>query len=122
VRPTSCRTARVAHLEAPARFAELHDALAAPSGVHSRCLTLWASADSPIATSHANALERAKLSAFKAAPWPIIIVSNELRGAGAPEPQRADSRDLAGTLAQLSAAAANRVWLIWVAGCPLQLK
>jgi len=93
-----------------------------PGGVILDCLTLWAGArfaDSD--ESIANAWS-AQLSAFKAAPWPIIIVSNELAwGLVPPEPQARRFRDLAGTLAQLTAAAATEVWLM-VAGCPLRLK
>ena len=110
-------------LEAPADVAAALTTLSPPpSGVILDCLTLWASArfaDSD--ESIANAWS-AQLSAFKAAPWPIIIVSNELAwGLVPPEPQARRFRDLAGTLAQLTAAAATEVWLM-VAGCPLQLK
>jgi adenosylcobinamide kinase/adenosylcobinamide-phosphate guanylyltransferase len=110
-------------LEAPADVAAALTTLSPPpSGVILDCLTLWASArfaDSD--GSIANAWS-AQLSAFKAAPWPIIIVSNELAwGLVPPEPQARRFRDLAGTLAQLTAAAATEVWLM-VAGCPLQLK
>jgi adenosylcobinamide kinase/adenosylcobinamide-phosphate guanylyltransferase len=110
-------------LEAPADVAAALTTLSPPpSGVILDCLTLWAGArfaDSD--ESIANAWS-AQLSAFKAAPWPIIIVSNELAwGLVPPEPQARRFRDLAGTLAQLTAAAATEVWLM-VAGCPLQLK
>jgi len=110
-------------LEAPADVAAALTTLSpAPSGVILDCLTLWASARfADRDESIANAWS-AQLSAFKAAPWPIIIVSNELAwGLVPPEPQARRFRDLAGTLAQLSAAAATEVWLM-VAGCPLQLK
>jgi adenosylcobinamide kinase/adenosylcobinamide-phosphate guanylyltransferase len=110
-------------LEAPADVAAALTTLSPPpSGEILDCLTLWAGArfaDSD--ESIANAWS-AQLSAFKAAPWPIIIVSNELAwGLVPPEPQARRFRDLAGTLAQLTAAAATEVWLM-VAGCPLQLK
>lgn len=110
-------------LEAPADVAAALTTLSPPpSGVILDCLTLWAGArfaDSD--ESIANAWS-AQLSAFKAAPWPIIIVSNELAwGLVPPEPQARRFRDLAGTLAQLTAAAATEVWLM-VAGCPLRLK
>jgi adenosylcobinamide kinase / adenosylcobinamide-phosphate guanylyltransferase len=110
-------------LEAPADVAAALTTLSPPpSGVILDCLTLWAGArfaDSD--ESIANAWS-AQLSAFKAAPWPIIIVNNELAwGLVPPEPQARRFRDLAGTLAQLTAAAATEVWLM-VAGCPLQLK
>ena len=110
-------------LEAPADVAAALGTLSpAPSGVILDCLTLWASArfaDTDEATARAWS---AQLAAFKAAPWPMIIVSNELAwGLVPPEPQARRFRDLAGTLAQLTTAAATEVWLM-VAGCPLRLK
>jgi adenosylcobinamide kinase/adenosylcobinamide-phosphate guanylyltransferase len=110
-------------LEAPADVAVALTTLSPPpSGVILDCLTLWAGARfAESDESIANAWS-AQLSAFKAAPWPIIIVSNELAwGLVPPEPQARRFRDLAGTLAQLTAAAATEVWLM-VAGCPLRLK
>jgi adenosylcobinamide kinase/adenosylcobinamide-phosphate guanylyltransferase len=93
-----------------------------PSGVIIDCLTLWASArlgDSDQAITDAW---RQQLSKFIAAPWPTIVVSNELGWSLVPpEPLSRRFRDLAGTLAQLTAGAAGEVWLM-VAGCPLQLK
>ena len=93
-----------------------------PSGVIVDCLTLWAGArlgNSDAAITHAWRLE---LSRFIAAPWPTIVVSNELGWSLVPpEPLARRFRDLAGTLAQLTAAAADEVWLM-VAGCPLKLK
>jgi adenosyl cobinamide kinase/adenosyl cobinamide phosphate guanylyltransferase len=86
------------------------------------CLTLWASArfaesDEAIATAWSI-----QLSEFKAASWPTVIVSNELGWSLVPtEPQARRFRDLAGTLAQLTSAAADDVWLM-IAGCPLRLK
>jgi adenosylcobinamide kinase/adenosylcobinamide-phosphate guanylyltransferase len=110
-------------LEAPADVAASLAALSRPpSGVIFDCLTLWASArfvdsDETILTAWS-----AQLSAFKAAPWPTIIVSNELGWSLVPpEPQARRFRDLAGTLAQMTAAAAAEVWLM-VAGCALRLK
>jgi adenosylcobinamide kinase/adenosylcobinamide-phosphate guanylyltransferase len=110
-------------LEAPADVAASLAALSPPpSGVILDCLTLWASAkfvdsDETIVTAWS-----AQLSRFKAAPWPAIIVSNELGWSLVPpEPPARRFRDLAGTLAQRTAAAADEVWLM-VAGCPLRLK
>jgi adenosyl cobinamide kinase/adenosyl cobinamide phosphate guanylyltransferase len=63
-----------------------------------------------------------QLSEFKAASWPTVIVSNELGWSLVPtELQARRFRDLAGTLAQLTSAAADDVWLM-IAGCPLRLK
>jgi adenosylcobinamide kinase/adenosylcobinamide-phosphate guanylyltransferase len=110
-------------LEAPADVAASLAALSPPpSGVILDCLTLWASAkfidsDEAIVTSWS-----AQLSQFKAAPWATIVVGNELGWSLVPpEPPARRFRDLAGTLAQLTAAAADEVWLM-VAGCPLRLK
>jgi adenosylcobinamide kinase/adenosylcobinamide-phosphate guanylyltransferase len=93
-----------------------------PSGVVLDCLTLWASArfghtDQVIAAEWST-----QLSAFKAAAWPAVIVSNELGWSLVP-PQRESRRfrDLAGSLAQQTAAAADQAWLM-VAGCALRLK
>ena len=110
-------------LEAPADVSASLAALApAPSGVILDCLTLWASARFDDADEAIAAAWSVQLSAFKAASWPCIIVSNELGWSLVPpEPQARRFRDLAGTLAQLTAAAADDVWLM-IAGCPLRLK
>lgn len=93
-----------------------------PSGVILDCLTLWTSARFADSDEAITAAWKAQLSAFKAVPWPTIIVSNELGWSLVPaEPQSRRFRDIAGTLAQLTAAAANEVWLM-VAGCPLRMK
>ncbi len=110
-------------LEAPVDVAARLAALAPPpSGVILDCLTLWAGArfaesDQAIATAWS-----VQLSEFKAASWPTVVVSNELGWGLVPaEPQARRFRDLAGTLAQLTSAAADDVWLM-IAGCPLRLK
>ena len=93
-----------------------------PSGVILDCLTLWASARLAESDEEITAEWSAQLSWLKAAPWPSVIVSNELGWSLVP-PDR-DSRrfrDLAGKLAQLTATAADEAWLM-VAGCPLRLK
>jgi adenosylcobinamide kinase / adenosylcobinamide-phosphate guanylyltransferase len=93
-----------------------------PSGVILDCLTLWAGARFANTDQSIAADWSAQLSAFKAAPWPMIIVSNELGWSLVP-PERESRRfrDLAGSLAQQAAAAADRAWLM-VAGCALRLK
>jgi adenosylcobinamide kinase/adenosylcobinamide-phosphate guanylyltransferase len=110
-------------LEAPADVSASLAALAPPpSGVILDCLTLWAGARFADSDAAITAAWSAQLSAFKAAVWPSIIVSNELGWSLVPtDPQARRFRDLAGTLAQLTAAAADDVWLM-VAGCALQLK
>ena len=93
-----------------------------PSGAIIDCLTLWASARLGDSDEAIAATWSLQLSAFAAAPWPSIVVSNELGWSLVPpEPVARRFRDLAGTLAQLTAAAADEVWLM-VAGCPLRLK
>jgi adenosylcobinamide kinase / adenosylcobinamide-phosphate guanylyltransferase len=93
-----------------------------PSGVIIDCLTLWAGARLGDSDEAITAAWSSQLAAFVAAPWPTIVVSNELGWSLVPpEPLARRFRDLAGTLAQLTAAAAGQVWLM-VAGCPLRLK
>lgn len=93
-----------------------------PSGVVLDCLTLWLGArfewtDEAILTEWERHLE-----AFRAAPWPIVVVGNELGWSPVPEvPELRRFRDLAGWLAQATARAAAEAWLC-VAGCPLRLK
>jgi adenosylcobinamide kinase/adenosylcobinamide-phosphate guanylyltransferase len=110
-------------LEAPADVAAALVGLSpAPSGVILDCLTLWLGARFDDSDEALVRAWNAQLSAFKTTPWPIIIVSNEVGwGLVPPEPSARRFRDLAGTLAQLTSAAATEVWLM-VAGCPLRLK
>ncbi len=93
-----------------------------PSGVVLDCLTLWLSdrferEDEAILTEWTR-----QLDAFHAAPWPTVVVGNEIGWSPVPEsaPLRR-FRDLAGWLAQNTAAAADEAWLL-VAGCPVRLK
>jgi adenosylcobinamide kinase/adenosylcobinamide-phosphate guanylyltransferase len=93
-----------------------------PSGVIIDCLTLWAGARLGDSHEAITAAWSRQLAAFVAAPWPTIVVSNELGWSLVPtEPLARRFRDLAGTLAQLTSAAADQVWLM-VAGCSLRLK
>ena len=110
-------------LEAPLDVAASLAGLAPqPSGVILDCLTLWASARFADSDDEITTAWSAQLSKFKAASWPTVIVSNELGWSLVPpERQARRFRDLAGILAQLTAAAADEVWLM-VAGCPLRLK
>ena len=110
-------------LEAPADVSASLAALAPPpSGMILDCLTLWASARLTDTDEAITTAWSAQLSAFKAASWPCVIVTNELGWSLVPpEPRARRFRDLAGILAQLTAAAADDVWLM-IAGCPLRLK
>ena len=93
-----------------------------PSGVVIDCLTLWAGARLGESDEAITAAWSLQLSAFVASPWPAIVVGNEVGWSLVPaEPLARRFRDLAGTLAQLTSAAADQVWLM-VAGCPLRLK
>ena len=110
-------------LEAPTDVAETLTQLSpAPSGVILDCLTLWAGARFDETDEAIVNAWNAQIARFKEAPWPVVIVSNEVAwGLVPPEPSARRFRDIAGTLAQLTAAAASEVWLM-VAGCPLRLK
>jgi adenosylcobinamide kinase/adenosylcobinamide-phosphate guanylyltransferase len=110
-------------LEAPADIvAALTELRPAPSGVVLDCLTLWLGdrfeqSDEAIVGSWRDQLAR-----LRAAPWPVVIVGNEIGWAPVPEqPTLRRFRDLAGMLGQMTAAAADEAWLM-VAGCPLRLK
>jgi len=110
-------------LEAPADPAAALAALVpAPSGVLMDCLTLWL-ADRMEASDQAilEAWDR-QLEAFVRAPWPALLVSNEVGWGLVPEPPLLRRfRDLAGWINQRTAAAAEDAWLC-VAGCRLRLK
>ncbi len=93
-----------------------------PRGVVLDCLTLWLAdrleADDKTILAEWDAL----LAAFRTAPWPVVIVGNEIGWAPVPvEPELRRFRDLAGWLAQRTAAAADEAWLM-VAGCAVPLK
>jgi adenosylcobinamide kinase / adenosylcobinamide-phosphate guanylyltransferase len=110
-------------LEAPTNIAASLAALSpAPSGVLIDCLTLWTSARFADTDEQVTVAWNHQLAELKAAPWPVIIVSNELGWSLVPAEALARRfRDLAGNLAQLTAKASEEVWLV-VAGCPLRLK
>jgi adenosyl cobinamide kinase/adenosyl cobinamide phosphate guanylyltransferase len=110
-------------LEAPRDAAGELAALAPPpTGVVLDCLTLWlgdrlGGSDDAILAEWSGQLER-----MHAAPWPVVIVGNEIGWSPVPElPVLRRFRDLAGALAQMTAAAADEAWLL-VAGCPVRLK
>jgi adenosylcobinamide kinase / adenosylcobinamide-phosphate guanylyltransferase len=86
------------------------------------CLTLWASDRFSLSDEQIVCAWQAQLNQFRAAPWPMAIVSNELGWSLVP-PDAASRRfrDLAGTLAQMTARNASEVWLS-VAGCGVRLK
>jgi adenosyl cobinamide kinase/adenosyl cobinamide phosphate guanylyltransferase len=110
-------------LEAPADAAASLAALKPPpSGVILDCLTLWISARFADSDEAIAAEWTGQLAEFKAVAWPTVIVSNELGWSLVPADAGSRRfRDLAGTLAQLTSAAADEVWLV-MTGCPLRLK
>ena len=110
-------------LEAPAEVTRaLAEISPPPAGVVLDCLTLWLS-DRMERSDEAILREwSALLDALCAAPWPAIIVGNEIGWSPVPDsPELRRFRDLAGTLAQRTATAASEAWLL-VAGCPVRLK
>lgn len=110
-------------VEAPADIAaELLALDPAPSGAVLDSLTLWASdrfdqSDSAIVLAWGRQLDY-----FRAAPFPVVIVGDEIGWTPVPpDPALRRFRDLVGTLGQHTAAAAHEAWLL-VAGCPVRLK
>jgi adenosyl cobinamide kinase/adenosyl cobinamide phosphate guanylyltransferase len=110
-------------LEAPRDAAAALDALnPPPAGVVLDCLTLWASDRLDCDDDSIIAGWRQLLSHLRAAAYPAVIVGNEIGWAPVPaEPVLRRFRDLAGTLGQLTADAADEVFLC-VAGQALRLK
>lgn len=117
-RPASWRT-----LEAPGDLAGALEQLdPPPSGVLLDCLTVWLGGR--MEASDEGILEGWKrlLVRLRAAPWPTVIVGNEVGWSLVPaEAELRRFRDLAGWLAQATAAEADEAWLV-VAGCPVRLK
>jgi len=110
-------------LEAPADVAAaLADLTPPPSGVVLDCVPLWLGdrferGDEAILDEWTRLL-----AALRAAPWPAVIVGNEIGWSPVPaSPGLRRFRDLAGLLAQRAAAAADEAWLL-VAGCGVRLK
>lgn len=117
-RPSIWRT-----LEAPGDLvAAIADLDPPPSGLVLDCLTVWLAgrmeaSDDAILEGWNRLLEH-----FRSAPWPTVIVGNEVGWSLVPvEPEMRRFRDLAGWLAQATAQASDETHLC-VAGCPLRLK
>lgn len=110
-------------LEAPTDVAaSLAKLLPLPSGAIVDCLTLWLSARFADSNDGIAAQWGRQLAAFREFPWPTIVVSNEVGWSLVPPDASARRfRDLAGTLAQSTAALADEAWLL-VAGCAIRLK
>ena len=108
------------------RVESLADLLAAlqppPSGVVLDCLTLWLSDRLELTDAAILAEWDAVLAALRALPFPSVVVGNEVGWSPVPDhPVLRRFRDLAGTLGQRTAAAADAAFL-YVAGCPVMLK
>jgi adenosylcobinamide kinase/adenosylcobinamide-phosphate guanylyltransferase len=117
-RPADWRT-----LEAPADpVRALGELVPPPAGVLLDCLTLWLgdrleSPDSAILSAWDQ-----QLRGFAQAPWPVLVVSNEVGWGPVPgDTTLRRFRDLAGWLNQRTAEAADDAWLC-VSGCRIRLK
>jgi adenosyl cobinamide kinase/adenosyl cobinamide phosphate guanylyltransferase len=117
-RPPTWRT-----LEAPGDMVEALSHLAPPpSGVLLDCLTVWLGGRLEASDEAIQGGWTRILAYFRSAPWPTVIVGNEVGWSLVPgEPELRRFRDLAGWLAQATARAADEAWLC-VAGCPVRLK
>ncbi len=109
--------------EAPADIAEaLGQLRPVPSGAVIDSLVLWLADRLDQDDSNLIAAWERQLDGFCAAPYPIVVVGDEI-GWG-PVPMDKDLRrfrDLAGLLGQRTAARAFEAWLM-VAGCSVRLK
>ena len=117
-RPASWRT-----LEAPGDLAGTLEAMdPPPSGVVLDCLTVWLAGRLEASDDAILGAWRDQLERLRRAPWPTVIVGNEVGWSPVPaEPILRRFRDLAGWAAQAAAEASDEAWLL-VAGCPLRLK
>ena len=117
-RPLAWRT-----LEAPGDLVTVLEELdPPPSGLILDCLTLWLAGRMEASDDAILDAWGRLLVCLRAAPWPTVIVGNEVGWAPVPEdPELRRFRDLAGWLAQATAREADEAHLC-VAGCPLRLK
>jgi adenosylcobinamide kinase / adenosylcobinamide-phosphate guanylyltransferase len=117
-RPAAWRT-----LEAPADVAQaLGDLAPVPSGVVIDSLVLWLADRFDLDDDRLIAEWQRQLEAFSAAPFPVVVVGDEIGWAQVPvEASLRRFRDLAGLLGQRTAAQASEAWLM-VAGCAVRLK
>jgi len=93
-----------------------------PSGVLLDCLTMWLGGRMEASDEAILEAWNRLLSRFRAAPWPTVIVGNEVGWGLVPgDPELRRFRDLAGWLAQATARQADEAHLC-VAGCSLRLK
>jgi adenosylcobinamide kinase/adenosylcobinamide-phosphate guanylyltransferase len=117
------RNAKWRTLEAPADIAQaLDDLRPAPSGVVIDSLALWLGDRFDQDDASLIAAWEHQLNRFGTAPYPVIIVGDEIGWAPVPIDRALRRfRDLAGILGQRTAARASEAWLM-VAGCSVRLK
>lgn len=110
-------------LEAPLQIgAALASLVPPPSGVVVDCLTLWLSDRLEETDDRIIGQWQHELASIRAARWSTIVVGNEIGWSPVPDhPVARRFRDLAGTLGQCTAAAADEAHLM-VAGCAIRLK
>jgi adenosylcobinamide kinase/adenosylcobinamide-phosphate guanylyltransferase len=117
-RPATWRT-----LEAPADIAQALGDLRPPaSGAVVDSIVLWLTdrfdqGDADLVAAWEHQLDR-----FRAAPYPVIVVGDEVGWGPVPmDRELRRFRDLVGLLGQRTAARASEAWLM-VAGCGVRLK
>jgi adenosylcobinamide kinase / adenosylcobinamide-phosphate guanylyltransferase len=117
------RSAAWRTLDAPADIVQgLANLRPAPSGAVIDSIVLWLA--DRLGQDDANliaAWER-QLDGFRAAPYPVIVVGDEIGWGPVPmDRELRRFRDLVGLLGQRTAARASEAWLM-VAGCSVRLK
>jgi len=117
------RNAKWRTLEAPADIVQaLAELRPAPSGAVIDSLVLWLGDRFDQDDASLIAAWERQLDGFGAAPYPVIVVGDEIGWAPVPIEQALRRfRDLAGMLGQRTAARASQAWLM-VAGCGVRLK
>ncbi|HEY0912826.1 MAG TPA: bifunctional adenosylcobinamide kinase/adenosylcobinamide-phosphate guanylyltransferase [Bradyrhizobium sp.] len=117
------RNAKWRTLEAPADIVQaLADLRPAPSGAVIDSLMLWLGDRFDQDDASLIAAWERQLEGFGAAPYPVVVVGDEIGWAPVPIEQALRRfRDLAGILGQRTAARASQAWLM-VAGCGVRLK
>jgi adenosyl cobinamide kinase/adenosyl cobinamide phosphate guanylyltransferase len=117
-RPDAWRT-----LEAPGDMvAALSHLDPPPSGVLLDCMTVWLAGRLEASDDGIMDGWNRLLAYFRRAPWPTVIVGNEVGWGLVPEePELRRFRDLVGWITQITAREADEAWLC-VAGCQVRLK
>jgi adenosylcobinamide kinase / adenosylcobinamide-phosphate guanylyltransferase len=117
------RSAKWRTLEAPADIAQaLADLRPAPSGVVIDSLVLWLGDRFDQDDASLIAAWEHQLDRLSVAPYPMIIVGDEIGWAPVPmDGALRRFRDLVGMIGQRTAARASEAWLM-VAGCSVRLK